>query len=1309
MATRWFKWVLVMSLSVSTGVSQDASYPVPDADPWSIADAAQETSAARHRICLNGYWQFWPAGDPLPKPDTGWCWQKVPGSWPASHRWGLFPYPFEPLLSETWARKLSVDPGRGNWQSRNDKTGEPIAFDSVTKAWYQRRFSMPESWSGKRVVLSAEFVERKAYVLVDGVHCGNIIWPHGELDITEHLTAGKPATISILVASTTGGVRGLAGDVWVEARPDGPWLDEVYLIPSVQHSALTIRGVVRNAGQDAAFQLAGRADLNDLEVFTIAPRTARTEAGRFELTVPWPDAARWDFDHPRIHQVRISLHDTNGTLLDETLPIRLGFREFSIDGRDFRLNGVPVHFRATFYKPVGASTGLADEATVRRVVGRLRARGYNLLVGSNYSSGPGQLHYPRQFLETCDSMGMAVQLQLNKATQFMTHTEEDGWQLPPEALEQWKQAVRPQLLRQRQHPSLFFWASNANIFAGPEKANPHGWALPERPTQRMPGWDDFTGILEVSDDYIKEMDGTRPVISLGNGNFRDVISSYVYPNFYPRQEQRELPSKWAESGLKPLMIAEWGNPADISFSSHRDSKPQWGSVGDHAEPMPVEYSAIFDGDQAYALDSGGVSLYQRLDQLHAQPFSIYHWTRRHAFRFGMHRSFFKTKIDAMREVMPVWRAYGVSDIGILESYRHRQTVDPGIDHWPNPDRWTDLKSPGVKPDNHVWYEAELTHPEAEKFFELTDHGRAWQEVCAPVLCLIGGHPDQDGGIANRAGNVVTDGRLQSSMIVVNDTLSPLQLACTWRLKQGASVLAVGEAQLQAPAGGRAVHPLVMTVPATPGGLLLEARFQEGDDEWLATRHWHVLPAATGRQLSGIALYDPAGPTAESFERLRVPFEKVESRAPLPDACRLLVIGQAALDTETDLPLVNHAAESGTAILLLAQNSQVVSERLGFRYTDVVARRMTARLPGAPELSGLNTATLQNWCGAGTLLPARPDMTAAHHYSGPVVDWLGFKTNRFYHWGNTGSVASILLEKPDVAGFDVIVDGSADMRYAGLLRARDGRCRITLCQLDLVARSVPDPAADRLLVNLLEVEASAGGQQAQPLAPLSIGGKAKGWLDALQIEAQPITAFSKIPTDAVAVLGPDAVTGGGDLAELAERVEQGLHLLAIGWSEDAMSQLAGMAIHTESRKLVYEPPLSGLPEALAGIGPADLFWHGPIKCETITAIHEPKVATMNTAVYWTPFGTIGQVRRSHGQIVFLQPTPDDVEYEWQSHARSKILRVIGIVLSNWNVSAPAGRLLHDLSTSPAADEKRWDAGYYATPATLKDDVFRWRSW
>ena len=1285
----------------------DAKYPLAKSDPWSVEDAGQEKSQQRYRICLNGYWRFWPGLNEgrVPGLGEGWCWQKVPGSWPASHRWGLFPYPFLPAMSTLWAEKLPMDIHRGNWQSKNDKSGEPIPFDRVEKAWYQRELPVPEDWTGKRIILSAEFVERRADVYVNDTYVGKVLWPYGELDITPHVIPGVSATISMIVGATTSGVRGLAGDIFVEARPTGVWLEDVYLIPSVQNETLTIRAVARNGDTNTIYRLAGSAELGGRTVFTFPPQTAVREGDLLSLTVPWKDAAQWDFDNPRLHEVRVQLLTQDGTVLDETLPITMGFREFGIRGREFILNGTPVHFRSTFYKPIGASTGLADAQTVDRVVRRLREQGYNLLVSAVYTSGAGTLHYPRQFLETCDRLGMAVQIQLNKATQFMDHSEEEGWRLREGGMELWKGQVRPQVVGKRQHPSLFFWAANANVLGGPEKANPHGWILPERPKQRSTAWDTFDRIMGISDDYIREMDGERPIIGLGNGNFRDVISSFVYPNFYPRQQQRELPSLWAREGKKPLMIAEWGNPADISFSSHRENKPRWPAPESHAEPMPVEYSAIFDGDGAYELDAAGVSLYQRLDQLHEQPFSIYHWTAQHTARFAMHQSFYKTKIDSIREVMPTWRAWGISSLGILEPHIFRQIAPAESDHWSNPMSRHDLKTPGVKPDYHVWYEAALTHPDADQFFELTEHGRAFRNKARPILCLIGGHPDQDGGIANRSENVYAGTPVRCSMITVNDSLRDQSATVRWRWSMNNRVME-HEERWVVKAGSRHIHPLSMKAPAEAGELELDVEFSIDGRVLRKERTWTLYPEPKVADLAGVFLYDPDNSTIPDFQRLTIPFSSITSTGILPDQARVLVIGQQALDSTTPLPIIREAADVGIPIVVLAQDEEAVSKRLGFRYTDVGTRRVTLRRPDDGALKGIHGGLLSDWAGAATMGEPYPDMTTDYHYAHPQIDWLGFKTTRFYRWGNTGTVGTVLPEKPVRAGFEILVDGQVDMNYMGLFRARSQKAMVTYCQLDLCARTEPDPVADRLLVNLLT--SSLALQVPETTSCVSLGAKAVAWAEQVGVVTKEISSLDEIPEKGILFAGSDAETLL-DNSEIQRRVENGLRVLAVGWKGEALGSLTGSPIKTEARKLVYEPPLSNLPKVLAGIGPADLFWHGPISCHPISAIHETKVATADVSTFWTPFGTLGWVKEGLGEVVCLQPTPDDVVHEWQPRAKDKVLRVIATILTQWSAPLEGLRITDDLADPPDQDAERWNARYYTRPVKATDDLLRWHAW
>ena len=85
---------------------------------------------------------------------------------------------------------------------------------------------------------------------------------------------------------------------------------------------------------------------------------------------------------------------------------------------------------------------------------------------------------------------------------------------------------------------------------------------------------------------------------------------------------------------------------------------------------------------------------------------------------------------------------------------------------------------------------------------------------------------------------------------------------------------------------------------------------------------------------------------------------------------------------------------------------------------------------------------------------------------PTVDFCGLKVTRAWRCGNHGNVASVLIEKPACGDFLPIVDGGFSLQYSPLLQYREGRGLVVFCQMDVTGRTQDDPAARRLVGNLL---------------------------------------------------------------------------------------------------------------------------------------------------------------------------------------------------------------------------------------------------
>src|SRR5436190_1608875 len=78
--------------------------------------------------------------------------------------------------------------------------GQAGVGDSVA-AWYERKISVPDTWAGRRITLTAEYVNSLATVYLDGKKAGEIRFPAGEVDLTALCQPGRTHTLSLLVVA----------------------------------------------------------------------------------------------------------------------------------------------------------------------------------------------------------------------------------------------------------------------------------------------------------------------------------------------------------------------------------------------------------------------------------------------------------------------------------------------------------------------------------------------------------------------------------------------------------------------------------------------------------------------------------------------------------------------------------------------------------------------------------------------------------------------------------------------------------------------------------------------------------------------------------------------------------------------------------------------------------------------------------------------------------------------------------------------------------------------------------------------------
>ena len=180
----------------------DAALPSGVKAVWDLDKAYRERSPTRERVCLNGLWRWQPAAASQASVPAGtWGFFKVPGAWPGR---------------DEFARKESQTAFPHTTWKNQDLT-------RVIRAWYQREFTVPGDWTGRRIALSLNYLNSVATVYVDGRKLGKLRFPAGELDLTTAVQpGGKP------VAGLDGHSRGRCSSPVRASHWGGP----------VHHSAL---------------------------------------------------------------------------------------------------------------------------------------------------------------------------------------------------------------------------------------------------------------------------------------------------------------------------------------------------------------------------------------------------------------------------------------------------------------------------------------------------------------------------------------------------------------------------------------------------------------------------------------------------------------------------------------------------------------------------------------------------------------------------------------------------------------------------------------------------------------------------------------------------------------------------------------------------------------------------------------------------------------------------------------------------------------------------------------------------------------
>ena len=281
--------------------------------------------------------------------------------------------------------------------------------------WYEREFTVPGSWKGRRVMLNFGAVDWHAQVYVDGEFVGEHKGGYApfSFDVTDFLKKGRKHTLKVKVLDTTDAswqprgkqIRNPYG-VWYTAVTgiwQTVWMEPVSQAHVVSYNAVSdIDAKKLNVEVEAELQ---EGDICKVVLLDEGNVVAESEGTSVVLDVP--EMKLWSPDSPTLYDLHISIV-RNGETLDAvkgyTAMRKISYAK-GADGKHFQmlLNNVPLYHFGPLdqgWWPDGLYTAPCDEALMFDIV-KAKEMGFNM-IRKHVKVEPARWYWH------CDRLGMLV-------------------------------------------------------------------------------------------------------------------------------------------------------------------------------------------------------------------------------------------------------------------------------------------------------------------------------------------------------------------------------------------------------------------------------------------------------------------------------------------------------------------------------------------------------------------------------------------------------------------------------------------------------------------------------------------------------------------------------------------------------------------------------------------------------------------------------------------------------------------------------------------------------------------------------------
>ena len=498
-------------------------------------------------MSMNGWWKFFWVSDAEARPtdfwkvdynDKGWDDMKIPAVWELNG----YGDPIYVNIGYAWRN-----------QYRNNPPIVPTKNNHVGS--YRREFLIPASWEGKDIFAHFGSVTSNMYLWVNGKYVGysEDSKLEAEFDLTPYLKVGEKNLIAFQVFRWCDGTyledqdffrySGVARDCYFYARETQRIEDirvKTDLDSKYKNATLSVEVTCKG---DVPVKLS----LEDADGKQVATAQAK---GSTTITMNIKNPKKWTAETPYLYKLY-------ATTAEETIPLKVGFREVELKNAQVLVNGQPVLFKGVNRHELDPDGGY--------VVSRERMLQDIQIMKQFNVNAVRTCHYPDDayWYELCDEYGIYVVAEANLESHGMGYGERTLARVDTFRLAHLERNQR-NVQRNFNHPSVIFWSLGNEGGYGPN--------------------------FEAAYDWVKAEDDSRLVqYERGGYNSKTDIFCPMYYDYWACQQYCEDDSK-----TKPLIQCEYAHAMGNSeggFKEYMDlvrkyPKYQGGFIWDFVDQSP---------------------------------------------------------------------------------------------------------------------------------------------------------------------------------------------------------------------------------------------------------------------------------------------------------------------------------------------------------------------------------------------------------------------------------------------------------------------------------------------------------------------------------------------------------------------------------------------------------------------------------------------------------------------------------------------------------------------------------------------------